>query len=235
MRAFGLIVVAGGIKGGVGKTTLATNMTIMLAGQGRDVLLIDADDQETASDFTIVRNETLADHGGAGYTSVKLHGVAVRTDTLRLAAKYDDIVIDVGGRDTSGQRAALSIADVYAIPFLPASFDVWTLEKVAAIIAEAKPFNERLQTVCFLNRADARGQDNEEAIQIANEIEGLSYIDAPLGNRKAFRAAASQGLGVSELRPADNKALAEMTNLFEILCKVGNSDRVQSDITMGAR
>jgi chromosome partitioning protein len=94
-----MIFVSGGIKGGVGKTTLATNMAILLAGQGKDVLLVDADDQETASDFTMVRNETLSDHGGAGYTAVKLHGVAIRTDTLRLAAKYDDVVIDVGGRD----------------------------------------------------------------------------------------------------------------------------------------
>src|SRR6185369_5223437 len=114
-----MIFVSGGIKGGVGKTTLATNMAILLAARGRDVLLVDADDQETASDFTMVRNQTRAADGGAGYTAVKLHGVAVRTDTLRLAEKYDDVVIDVGGRDSAGQRAALSIADVYAIPFLP--------------------------------------------------------------------------------------------------------------------
>jgi chromosome partitioning protein len=215
-----MIFVSGGIKGGVGKTTLATNIAILLAARGKDVLLVDADDQETASDFTMVRNETLADHGGAAYTAVKLHGVAIRTDTLRLATKYDNVVIDVGGRDTAGQRAALSIADIYAIPFLPASFDVWTLDKVAQLIQEARPFNEKLRTICFLNRADARGQDNEEAVAIARDIEGLTYIDAPLGNRKAFRAAASQGLSVSELKPPDLKAVAEMTALFEQLTRV---------------
>lgn len=215
-----MIFVSGGIKGGVGKTTLATNMAILLAAQGKDVLLVDADDQETASDFTMVRNETLANHGGANYTAVKLHGVAIRTDTLRLATKYDEVVIDVGGRDTAGQRAALSIADIYAIPFLPASFDVWTLEKVSQLIQEARPFNEKLRTICFLNRADARGQDNDEAVTIAREIEGLTYVDTPLGNRKAFRTAASQGLAVTELKPADPKAVAEMTALFERLSEV---------------
>lgn len=226
-----MILVSGGIKGGVGKTTLATNMAILMAAKGRDVLLVDADDQETSSDFTILRNETLADHGGAGYTSVKLHGVAVRTDTLRLASKYDDVVIDVGGRDTAGQRAALSVADVYAIPFLPASFDVWTLDKVAALIQEARPFNEKLQTICFLNRADSRGQDNEEAVSIARDIPGLTYIDAPLGNRKAFRTAASQGLAVTELKPADLKACAEVMKLFEHLCEFTmTSQRVHAGI-----
>lgn len=215
-----MIFVSGGIKGGVGKTTLATNIAILFAAEGRDVLLVDADDQETASDFTIVRNETLADHGGAGYTAVKLHGVAVRTDTLRLAQKYDHVVIDVGGRDTAGQRAALSIADIYAIPFLPASFDVWTLEKVGQLIQEARPFNEKLRTICFLNRADARGQDNEEAVSIARDIPGLTYLDAPLGNRKSFRTAASQGLAVTEVRPQDPKATAEITELFRCLTEI---------------
>lgn len=215
-----MIFVSGGIKGGVGKTTLATNIAILFAAEGRDVLLVDADDQETASDFTMVRNETLADHGGAGYTAVKLHGVAVRTDTLRLAQKHDHVVIDVGGRDTAGQRAALSIADIYAIPFLPASFDVWTLEKVGQLIQEARPFNEKLRTICFLNRADARGQDNEEAVSIARDIPGLTYLDAPLGNRKSFRTAASQGLAVTEVRPQDAKATAEITELFRCLTEI---------------
>ena len=97
-----MILVAGGIKGGSGKTTVATNLAIIRALQGCDVLLIDADDQETATDFTALRNERRVE--GAGYTSIKLTGPAVRTETLRLAAKYDDIVIDTGGRDTSSQQ-----------------------------------------------------------------------------------------------------------------------------------
>jgi chromosome partitioning protein len=215
-----MILVCGGIKGGVGKTTLATNIAILLSANDRDVLLIDADEQETASDFTMVRNETLANQGGAGYTAVKLHGAAVRTDALRLADKYHDVVIDVGGRDTAGQRAALSIADVYAIPFLPASFDVWSLEKVSQLIQEAISFNDKLKAVCFLNRADSRGPDNAEAAAIARELKGISYLDTPLGNRKAFRSAAAQGLAVSELKPQDPKAVAEMMALFRYLCDI---------------
>jgi chromosome partitioning protein len=213
-----MIIVCGGIKGGVGKTTIATNLAILLSREGRDVLLVDADEQESASDFTMVRNETLASSGGAGYTAVKLHGAAVRTDTLRLAPKYHDVIVDVGGRDTAGQRAALSIADVYAIPFLPASFDVWALEKVAQIIEEVRNFNVRIQTVCFLNRADSRGADNVESANIAREIPGLNYLDTSLGNRKSFRAAAAQGLAVTELKPSDPKAVNEMLALYVQLC-----------------
>src|SRR5512147_889044 len=129
-----MIVVCGGIKGGSGKTTVATNLAVMRARAGADVLLIDADDQETSFDFTVLRNERKENK--AGYTCIKLSGAALRTETLRLAEKYQDIVIDTGGRDTTSQRAALSIADVLLVPFVPRSFDVWTLEKVAGVVSE---------------------------------------------------------------------------------------------------
>jgi chromosome partitioning protein len=212
-----MILVFGGIKGGVGKTTLATNMAILRSQQGKDVLLVDADEQGTASDFTAVRNDALVNRGGAGYTSVKLHGAAVRSEVLRLTTKYDDIAIDAGGRDTAGQRAALSVADIYVVPFLPGSFDVWTLDSVANLVEEARAFNDKLKAICIINRADAQGNDNAEAAAIASEIPHITYLDAPLGNRKAFRSAAAQGLAVNELKPTDPKAIAEIEKLFKYL------------------
>src|SRR5437016_5543085 len=138
-----MIIIAGGIKGGSGKTTVATNLAVIRARQGRDVLLIDADDQETATDFTNLRNERR--EGGAGYTSIKLTGAAVRTETLRLKPKYQDIIIDTGGRDTTSQRAALTVANVLLVPFVPRSFDVWTLEKVGALVDEMRSANPELR------------------------------------------------------------------------------------------
>jgi chromosome partitioning protein len=207
-----MIVVAGGIKGGSGKTTVATNLAIIRAAQGRDVLLIDADDQETSTDFTALRNERLAE--GAGYTGIKLTGAAVRTETLKLAGKYDDIVIDTGGRDTTSQRAALSVADVLLVPFVPRSFDVWTLEKVSKLVAEMRCANPALKACAFINRADPRGQDNDEAAEVIRETEALQFLDTALGTRKAFSNAAALGLAVTELKPQDAKATEEIMILF---------------------
>ena len=103
-------------KAGWAKVLPATNLAIMRASHRKDVLLIDADDQETATDFTTMRNQKLGD---AGYTCTQLNGSAVHTDGSRLAEKYDDVIIDAGGRDTASQRAALVIADVVLIPFVP--------------------------------------------------------------------------------------------------------------------
>jgi chromosome partitioning protein len=215
-----MIIVAGGIKGGGGKTTVATNLAIIRASENRDVLLIDADDQETASDFTIIRNERQP--GGAGYTSIKLSGAAVRTETLRLAKKYQDIIVDTGGRDTTSQRAALSVADLLIVPFVPRSFDVWTIERVASLVGEMRTANRRLQAYTFINRADPRGNDNEEVADILRENTELTFIDVSLGNRKAFPNAATDGLGVTELRPQDPKATEEMTTLARCIFDIKN-------------
>ena len=207
-----MIVIAGGIKGGSGKTTVATNLAVMRATDGRDVLLVDADDQETATDFTTLRNERAV--GAASYTSIKLTGPAVRTETLRLVAKYQDIIIDTGGRDTTSQRAALSVADILLVPFVPRSFDVWTLEKVAELVAEMRTANPRLAAYTFLNRADPRGTDNDEAGEALRDTDALQFIGVALGARKAFSNAAAQGMAVTELRPPDPKALEEVQQLY---------------------
>ena len=209
-----MIVTIGGIKGGSGKTTVATNLAVMRS-KVKDLLLIDADDQETASDFTILRNSE--QESGAGYTSIRLSGSAVRTETKRLKDKYEDILIDTGGRDTASQRAALSVTDVLLVPFVPRSFDVWTLEKVSELVGEMRTANPQLKAYAFINRADPAGRDNEEAASIIQDTAELEFIDCPLGSRKAFSNAAAKGLGVVESKPIDSKAVGEIETLYKYL------------------
>jgi chromosome partitioning protein len=210
-----MIYTVGGIKGGSGKTTIATNLAVMLFRQNRDVLFVDADDQETATDFTHWRNETLAE--GAGYTAIQLANNAVRTEILKLKDKYDDIVIDTGGRDTTSQRAAMTVSDVYIAPFIPRSFDMWTLEKVVRLIDEMRLVNPQLKAYAVLNKTDARGSDNVEAKDFLNESQSITLVEANLGHRKSFANAASKGLGIIELKPIDDKAIKEFTELFDTL------------------
>ena len=210
-----MITVVGGTKGGSGKSTVATNLAIMLAGAGRDVLLVDADDQETSTDFTNLRESTRP--GGAGYTCVALTGAAVRTGVQRLAPKHEHVVIDTGGRDTISQRAALSICDIYLVPFAPRSFDVWTLDKVAELVEEARTINPNLKAFAFINRADPRGSENAEAAEMLKSKPAFTFIPTTLGTRKAFGAAAAAGLGVVELRPLDPKAAEEIQALYGYL------------------
>jgi len=112
------------------------------------------------------------------------------------------------------QRAALAVAHVLLVPFVPRSFDVWTLEKVSHLVTEMRTANVELKAYTFINRADPRGQDNEDAAEVIRETEALTFIDTPLGTRKAFSNAAAQGLAVTELKPQDPKATEEMLIFF---------------------
>ena len=212
-----MVYTVGGIKGGSGKTTIATNFIVWLSKRGNDVLLIDADEQETATDFTAWRENTLNE---AGYTSVKLSGDNVRTQVKNLKSKYDHIVIDTGGRDTTSQRAALFASDVLLLPFNPRSFDIWTVTKVQKLLAEITSVRPvPLKTYAFLNRADVRGSDNTDAGEALKELDSIEFIPVWIGNRKAFSNAAGRGLSVMELNPGDEKANKEIELLFETIIK----------------
>jgi chromosome partitioning protein len=205
-----LIVAVGHVKVGVGKTTLAVNLAISQALCGKDVLLVDGDEQGTARAFTQLRADVL---GAPGYTAVSLRGAEIRTQVRLLRPKYECIVVDVGGRDTASLRAALTVADMLIVPVLPATFDVWSLEPLGDLIQEAREINGELKVVAVLNAADAQGRDNEEAAAIIREKPGFEYFPHPIIRRKAFRNAAAAGLSVSECRPSDEKAIREFTVL----------------------
>lgn len=210
-----MILVIGGIKGGSGKTTIATHLAVMRAQSGGDVLLIDADDQETSFDFSTLRSSL--ENKLPEYTYIKLSGKALRSEILKMKGKYDDIIVDAGGRDTLNQRAALTTADKLIVPFVPRSFDLWTLDNVSSIVQEIKQINPSLEAYAFLNRADSKGYDNEEAQEMIKENENLMTLPVMICNRKAFGNAASEGKSVNELKIADRKAILEIDNLYKCI------------------
>lgn len=214
-----MIITVGGIKGGSGKSTIATNLAVQRSLKGRDVLLVDADTQTTSSDFTLQRNNKTA--GRAGFSCITLAGMGVRNEILRLSNKYQDIVIDTGGRDTTSQRAALTVSDVLLAPFQPSSFDLWALEQTELLYTEMKPTNPQLRGFTFLNKAEPRGPDNAEAAEMLREVKGLEFLDGiALVYRKAYRTAASSGLAVTEVKPRDEKAIHEFLTLYRHLFAV---------------
>jgi chromosome partitioning protein len=209
-----VILTVGNTKGGVGKSTLALNIAILRASRGHDVLLIDGDEQHTALTFTDLRTDLL---GSPGYTAVSLLGAALRTQVRQLAGKYDDIVIDVGGRDTGSLRAALTVTDTLLIPVQPRSFDIWAIDTMAELVTEAREINDHLRAVVLVNFADAVGKDNVEAAEALKEFSAIEILDITIGRRKSFPNAAAAGRAVTEFSPKDAKTVEELTKLVELL------------------
>jgi len=204
-----VILCVGAVKGGVGKSLVATNFAVLRSKYKKKVLLVDADEQGTTSDWVDQRTEMGVE---TPWTTIRLKANAVRTEVLKLSKNYDDIIIDCGGRDTASLRAALTVAHVFLVPFQPRSFDIWTSSKVSELVSEAKIINDKLVSYAFINCAGARGSDNKDAQDILGNTEGLKLLSITVGLRKAFSNATAEGLGVIELK-SDKKAAEEITAL----------------------
>lgn len=211
------IIVIGGIKGGSGKTTIATNLVVIRSLiEGRKVLFVDADEQKSAFDWVEHRESSGIQ---TPWTTICLSGSALRSQVYKMAPDYDDIIIDSGGRDTTSQRSALTIADIFLAPFQPRSLDIWTIISVSSLINDIKIVNPSLRSFSILNRGDAQGKDNEDASEILKENETVKYLPTSVIQRKSFSNAAALGLGVTEMKPQDKKASSEIQNLCDFLFK----------------
>jgi chromosome partitioning protein len=204
-----MIITIGGIKGGCGKSLISTNLTVMRALAGNKVLLVDADEQGTSGDWTDHRTGLGVD---TPWTTIRLKSNAVRTEVKKMAQNYDDIIIDCGGRDTASLRAALTVSDVFLVPFQPKSFDIWTTERVCNLVEEARALNDDLICYAVINCAGSRGTDNEDAQKILAKADGLKLLPVTVGLRKGFSNATAEGLGIVEMR-SDKKAKEEMIAL----------------------
>ena len=212
-----MIVTVGNTKGGVGKTTLALNLAIARALAGKDVWLIDGDRQGTAQTALTIRSQSgrLPAIACAQYAD----GSTLRAQVHQIGQKFQDIVIDAGGRDSTALRAALVLSDVMIVPFSPRSLDVWALADICSLIDEARSVRDDLRAVAVLNNADSVGHDNQEAVEALADFQQLEYLPTPIRRRKPIANAAGQGLAILEMSPQDLKANAEMNALINAIYK----------------
>lgn len=198
-------------KGGVGKSTLALNLAAGFASEGVDVLAVDGDRQGTL--LAAIGQRPVANRAIAA--AHWIDGQLLRTQVKQAMKKYEHIVIDAGGRDSTAMRAGLMVADVIIIPFQPRSFDVWAVNDMAVLVAEARAMRDGLQVWTILNGADAQGSDNMDAAEAVQEIEGVTYLDAGVGRRKALADLAGMGLGILDRPERDRRAAAEISYLLQ--------------------
>ncbi|WP_412070605.1 AAA family ATPase [Rubrivirga sp. IMCC43871] len=209
-----MIILIGGEKGGTGKTTLATNLAARRAAAGVDVLLVDTDRQGSASFWAALRND---EESLEAVPCVQVFGKGVARQITDLASRYSDVVVDAGGRDSVELRSAMVAADRLYVPVQASQFDVWTLEQMDELVAQAGAINPALQAAVVLNRASTnpRVQEAAEAEALVAEFDNLDVSGVTVRDRIAYRRAAAEGRGVAEMPDPDSKAVAEMEAWYQ--------------------
>ncbi len=192
------IVAVANSKGGVGKSTLATNLAACAAQAGLDALLVDTDPQSSSAVFAATR-----DPSRPAFRVIQMTQPILHRELPQLAEPFDLVVIDTGARETRTFRSALTAADAVLVPVTPSAYDIWALEDVFTVIDELSATRE-LTTWVLLNQMVPRTRVARDAIEALEELaaeQGATMLDTRIHARVAWRMASSEGLAVTEYQP----------------------------------
>jgi len=206
-----MIILLGSQKGGCGKSTTAANICAELACSGSDVVLVDADRQGTAARWA----EDRLGHDNLHPVHCVQKYDNVRDTLLDLNKRYEYVVVDAAGRDSRELRTAMTAAHILVVPFRPSQPDLDTLPALQEIITGAKDLNSKLQVLGLLTMAPTNPaiSEAEEAREYLADYPDITALRSVIRDRKVYRDAMSEGLGVVEME--NPKARAEVQLLVQ--------------------
>lgn len=202
-----MIVMIGGIKGGTGKSTIASNLAAYAANEGADVLLLDVDPQASAYKWVTRRQENHPDAPPVH----KAQASGRVFDVIRdVSGRYEHIVIDSGGHASDSMKSAMLGAHKLYIPMRPSQADLETVGEMMAILQDVRAFNGCLQAHSLLSMAPTNPtiQEAYEAREALNGVADLILSEQIIHDRKVYRDAFFEGVGVVEM--TSNKGAPEI-------------------------
>jgi chromosome partitioning protein len=197
-----MIVAVVNQKGGAGKTTIALNLAGAKAAEGKRVLVIDADPQQTAQDWAAIRQQPLP-FQVIGLTKPVLH-----RDIPGMVEDYDAIIIDGAPRSYEVARSAIAAADVVLIPVQPSGADFWASRETVNLVKEMHRFKETQKSVFVISRRVGRSVLSREIADALAEFE-LPILKASTTQRMIYADAMTAGRTVIEQQP-DGPAAGEI-------------------------
>ena len=135
-------------KGGTGKSTLAIAAAIALAGDGKSVLLVDADPQGTASEWGNRFGERF---GVETHTHIQPTFPALIPSLRR---QWPTILIDGPPSLSEVTESILKACDRVIIPARPSLPDLWALPWFAAVVRKLQREGRALQPLLVFNMVD---------------------------------------------------------------------------------
>jgi chromosome partitioning protein len=196
------------LKGGSGKTTIATHLALAAHLRGVDTLVVDLDPQHSASDVLGARDEPgpacVASTGpkllSAQFAAVGLHKELMIVDTP--AGSLEDV------------GEALVLADYAVMVVRPTLLDIAGLVRTYQVVRRLK----KPATVVVTQAPVAR--ESNEAPLVKRAMRGLEYMQAPLApvivrNRAIYQTALETGRSAEEM--SDRAAAREIAALWDFV------------------
>ncbi len=176
-------------KGGAGKTTLARNLAVAAAAEGRRVLCLDLDPQQSLR---------LWWQGRSAEAPVMLEAdpapEALSATLSAVRARFDLALIDTPPAASQWLREALAAADLALVPVRPSPDDLRAVgATLAALRAAGTPF-------AFVMSQTPRARITDEAVRALAQHGRVAPVN--LAQRVIYAETAATGEGVTEAKDA---------------------------------
>lgn len=199
-------------KGGVGKTTISTNIAVSLQMDNQKVLLVDSDPQGSLRDW----NEA---NEGKLIPVVGLDRETLAKDVEGVKSGYDIIIIDGAPQSSKLVAAAIKVSDIVIIPVTPSPYDVWACSDLIEIVKARQEVTNGSPVCRFLISRARKGTNLSDDINEALSGYEIPVLTNRTIHREVYAKTASDGLTVFHDLKAED-AINEVTSLKTEILKV---------------
>lgn len=210
------------LKGGVGKTTVTTNLAVAFAHKGKRVCIVDTDlGQKSSMEWAGNRGEALLHIPVYGAMSKQLN-----KEVAKLNEENDIVFIDGTPQLSELAERTVLASDILIIPISPSIYDLRAFENFYEKVQQINQVREDqglkdVKTTIIVNRIAEKTNLGREILEALNDYEDVSVFKTKLANRISYAECATYGMGVIEWK--DQKAKVEFSALVdEITQIIGN-------------
>jgi chromosome partitioning protein len=198
-------------KGGVSKSTTSIHFTYWLLKQGKRVLLVDADAQQSSSQWV----------KGIEAVEVVCEVLSTPDELLEkipiLAEQCDYLVVDGPASLSEATRAILFRTDLAIIPVQPSGVDLRSSADTMRLVAQAQSVRGgQPQAALFLSRAVKGTRLKEEAIVLLEKNPGAVLLETTIHQKQAIADSSGQSATVWDMA---GKPAADSAEEYDLLFK----------------